>query len=113
HNFQPARRLGASLVHGLEHAEPVENARGFRREILAADLRARKRGLVEKGHGKAALGQQDGRRRAGGPSADHHDVRRLHDFALTAHWRNSIGWCVTDTSKSPAFSQSATTSGGV
>ena len=44
-----AERLRARGVHVLQDAEAVEHPRGFGREVLAADLRARKRGLVEQG----------------------------------------------------------------
>ena len=80
-----AERLRARLVHRLEHAEPVEDPRGLGREIFAADLWAREAGLVEERHRPAALGQQDGRRRARGPRPHHDDVYDLHGFTLTAH----------------------------
>jgi hypothetical protein len=88
-----AERLRPCLVHRLEHAEPIEDPRRLGREILAADLRAREGGFVEESHGPAALGQQDGRSRAGRPRADDDDVYELHRWAFTAWPSPRTGGC--------------------
>ena len=85
------QRLGARGIHVLQDAEAVEHPRGFGREVLAADLRARKLRPVEQDDTRAALGEQDGRRRAGGAGPHDHHVGPRDHLLLTTHCRKSAG----------------------
>ncbi len=89
HDLHAAQRLSARPVHGLEGAQPVENARGLRRQVLAADLGTREGGLVEQGHAPAALGEENRRGRTRGARAHHDHVARAHVLALTAQRRKA------------------------
>jgi len=109
----PAERRGAGRVHVLQHAQPVQQPGGLRRQVLAADLRAQEPGPVQEHDRQAALGEENGRCGPRGAGPDHGDVHALHGFALTAHCRISRGYRITRTSKSPAFSHKARTSSGV
>ena len=108
----PRKRLRPRRVHVLQDSQPVHHARRFGREVLAADLRARERGLVEQGDRPPALGQQDRGGAARRPAADDHDVD--HDLARTAQNRKiTASGAPRRTPTSPARSQSPLTSSGV
>ena len=71
-------------VHPLQHTQTIENARRLRAQVLAADLPAREARAVEELHREAMLGEQDRRRGARGPRADHDDVGGSGRHAVTA-----------------------------
>src|SRR5262249_30824451 len=73
----------------LERAEPVEEPRRLRAQVLAADLRARKARAIDEPHRQALLGEEDGGRRAGRTGADDDDVGRHEN---TASMRPSTGY---------------------
>src|SRR5262249_44763747 len=94
-------------VHGLARAEPIEQPRCLRAQILAADLRPREARAIEQTHAEPVLGQEDGGRRPRGPGADHDDVGR-HDS--TASRRPSTGYSRIVNRRAPAFSANAVSS---
>src|SRR5581483_11773347 len=74
--------LGAELGHAdaldvLRHAELLEQ-RHVERQQRLADVEARMARFLEEDNVAAALGEQGGDGRAGGPAADHNNVTDFH-----------------------------------
>ena len=89
HDRHAAQRLTARLIHRLEGAQSVENARGLRRQVLAADLGTGEGGLVEQRHAPAALDEEDRRGHACWSRPHHDHVACTHVLALTAQRRKA------------------------
>ncbi len=94
-------------IDRLQRAEPIQQTRGFRAQVLSADLRSRKPRAIEERDGESVLGHENGRRRARGAGADDDDVGR-HD--RTATRRPSTGYSRIVSRRAPAFSASARSS---
>jgi hypothetical protein len=81
----------AGGVEALEDAEPVEDPRRLRAEVLAAGLRPRARATLEDERVHAALREQDPRGGAGRAGPDDDDVRMAGPHAVSATTRAMAG----------------------